>query len=91
MALLGVVALVAGVVAATMGTYLGWVLWSQRRAGAPGLLRTAALTCPKCGGSFEYRFVPGTALTAVRFGSRRYVACPLCHRWSIFPFTGAGR
>ena len=71
--------------------YLVWVLGSNRRAGASGLAREVGLTCPKCGGSFDYRFVPGASHTAMRLGRSRYMACPLCHRWSGFPLIRSGR
>jgi hypothetical protein len=45
------------------------------------------LTCPKCGGAFDYAFIPGASLTAVRLWDRRYMACPICHRWSVFRMT----
>jgi len=76
------------VVAATLGVYLGWALWSNRRAGASGLVRTDRLTCPKCNGSFEYPFVPGASMSSLRLGRSRYMACPLCHRWSVIRLTG---
>jgi hypothetical protein len=45
---------------------------------------TRHLTCPKCGGQFDYEFVPGASLTAIRLGTSRYMRCPLCHRFAIF-------
>ncbi len=47
------------------------------------------LTCPKCGGSFDYEYVPGASLTAVRLGGSRYMRCPLCHQWSVFRLSAA--
>ena len=45
---------------------------------------TSRLSCPKCGKTFDYRWVPGGSLTAVRLGPTRYMRCPLCHKWSDF-------
>jgi len=46
------------------------------------------LTCPKCGGQFEYQFVWGASLTAVRLGTSRYMRCPLCQKWALFRLLG---
>lgn len=67
--------------------YLVWVLWSNRRRGVSGFVRTVPLTCPKCQGRFDYAFVPGASVTAFRLGTGRYLACPVCRRWSYFPLT----
>jgi hypothetical protein len=48
------------------------------------------LTCPKCGGQFDYEFVPGGSVTAVRLGTSRYLRCPLCHRFATFRVFGEG-
>lgn len=56
----------------------------NRRTGRRGLVQKSRLTCPKCGETFDYEWVPGAALTAVRLGNSRYMACPLCHHWSTF-------
>ncbi len=56
----------------------------NRRTGARGFVQRSRLTCPKCHRTFDYDWVPGGALTAVRLGTYRYFACPLCHRWSMF-------
>lgn len=45
----------------------------------------AHLTCPKCRQEFDYDFIPGASVTAIRLAGRHYMACPLCHRWSLFP------
>jgi hypothetical protein len=45
------------------------------------------MKCPKCGGEFDYEYYPGASWTAVRLWNRRYMACPLCHRWSLFPVS----
>ena len=56
----------------------------NRKSGNTGFVQRSRLTCPKCGRAFDYEWVPGAALTAVRLGSSRYMACPLCHKWSTF-------
>ena len=56
----------------------------NRRFGTQGFVQRSRLTCPKCHQTFDYEWVPGGALTAVRLGSSRYMACPLCHKWSTF-------
>ncbi len=56
----------------------------NRRFGTHGVVQRSRLTCPKCHQSFDYEWVPGAALTAVRLGPSRYMACPLCHKWSMF-------
>jgi hypothetical protein len=42
------------------------------------------LRCPKCEKEFDFDYVPGASFTALRLGKSRYMACPLCHRWSLF-------
>lgn len=42
------------------------------------------LTCPHCGGHFEYEYIPGASASAVRLGTKRYMKCPLCSRWGTF-------
>lgn len=56
----------------------------NRALGSPGIVSRARLVCPKCQQTFDYDFVPGAAVTAIRLGTSRYMACPLCHRWSTF-------
>ena len=56
----------------------------NRRTGASGFVQASRLTCPKCHQTFDYEWIPGSALTAVRLGTSRYMRCPLCHQWSIF-------
>jgi len=41
-------------------------------------------TCPKCAGEFDFDYAPGVSFTSIRLAGRRYMACPLCHRWSQF-------
>jgi hypothetical protein len=45
---------------------------------------TRRLRCPHCQGEFDYDFVPGGSVTAVRLGTSRYMRCPLCHRFGLF-------
>ncbi|MGP8078811.1 MAG: hypothetical protein ACLQD8_00460 [Thermoplasmata archaeon] len=52
---------------------------------------TVALACPHCRGSFDYEFVPGTSLTAVRLGRSRYMRCPLCRQYATFRVDGKSR
>ena len=59
----------------------------NRTLGSPGLVSRVRLVCPKCRQTFDYDFVPGAALTAIRLGTSRYMACPLCHKWSTFDMT----
>jgi len=42
------------------------------------------LRCPHCQEEFDYAFVPGASVTAVRLGTSRYMRCPLCHRYAVF-------
>ncbi len=49
-----------------------------------GLHYTSELTCPKCGKTFDYNWVPGGSFTALRLGSKRYISCPHCHEWSTY-------
>ncbi|MEM0129768.1 MAG: hypothetical protein QXG65_06400 [Thermoplasmata archaeon] len=65
------------------------VIWGissrlNRRTGNRGVAQLSRLTCPHCGKTFDYEWIPGASLTAVRLGSSRYMACPLCHKWSTF-------
>ena len=83
------VGIAVAAVVVVVGVYLGWVVWANRRAGSRGLARRVRLTCPKCGGSFEYAFVPGASLSSLRLGASRYLACPLCRRWSVIRLSGA--
>jgi hypothetical protein len=59
----------------------------NRRSGGRGVVQRSRLDCPKCGRTFDYEWIPGAALTAVRLGRNRYMACPLCRRWSTFIVT----
>lgn len=48
---------------------------------------TRRLRCPRCHGEFDYDLVPVMSVTAIRLGTSRYMRCPLCHRWGMFPLT----
>lgn len=50
----------------------------------PRVVQTSHLQCKKCGAEFDYRFVPGGSLTALRLGKSRYMRCPVCKKWSLF-------
>jgi hypothetical protein len=67
--------------------YLAWVLSKGRAAGTRGVVQRSHLTCPKCGREFDYDWIPGASFTAVRLGPQRYMACPICHKWSVFPIV----
>lgn len=45
------------------------------------------VTCPKCGKTFDYEFVPGGSLSAIRLGKYRYMRCRECGRWALFDIT----
>jgi len=45
------------------------------------------LRCPHCQKEFEYDLVPGMSVTALRLGTSRYMRCPLCRRWGVFPLN----
>lgn len=45
------------------------------------------VTCPKCGQSFEYEFVPGGSFTSIRLGPYRYMRCQKCGKWALFNIT----
>ena len=63
---------------------LYYLLWAPRSGYSGGLTQRSRLRCPKCGQTFDYDWIPGAALTAVRLGNSRYMACPLCGHWSTF-------
>jgi len=42
------------------------------------------LKCPKCGYEFEYEWIPLASITSIRWGKKRYMRCPKCHKWSWF-------
>ncbi len=56
-----------------------------REIGSSGVVMRSRLDCPKCHRTFDYDWIPGASFSAVRLGTSRYMACPLCGRWSVFP------
>jgi uncharacterized C2H2 Zn-finger protein len=48
------------------------------------------LRCPHCQQVFDYAFVPGASVTAVRLGTSRYMRCPLCDRFALFSLRAPG-
>lgn len=47
-------------------------------------MTTSILKCRKCGFRFNYSFIPGASVSAVRLGSSRYMRCPKCSRFGLF-------
>lgn len=79
---IGVALLIVAVLIYVLGVVLG------RRVGTKGIVQRSHLRCPKCEQEFDYDWIPGASFTAVRLGPARYMACPLCHRWSTFDLYG---
>ncbi|MDG7010014.1 MAG: hypothetical protein JRN16_03105 [Nitrososphaerota archaeon] len=50
----------------------------------PKAVQTSHLKCKKCGVEFDYRWVLGGSLTAIRLWNSRYFRCPSCKKSSIF-------
>jgi hypothetical protein len=46
------------------------------------------MLCLKCDQIFDYEYFRGVSVTALRFGSTRYMRCPLCGQYSRFNMTG---
>jgi len=53
------------------------------------LSQTRRLVCPKCKGTFDYEFLPGGSLTAIRLGNSRYMRCPICQKFALFNLSAA--
>jgi hypothetical protein len=87
--LLGIGLAVVAVVAVILALYFLQIRRRNRRTGSRSYVQHSRLTCPKCQGTFDYTWYPGAALTAVRLGDDRYMACPLCHKWSVFNIMDA--
>ena len=79
----------AVVVVLLLATYYAWVYRRNRAMGSPGIVSRSRLTCPKCHETFDFDYLPGASLTAARLGRSRYMACPLCHKWSTFDLSAA--
>lgn len=67
--------------------FYGWVYRRNKKLGTPGIVMRTHLACPKCHQQFDYDFIPGASFTAVRLGTSRYMACPMCKKWAIFPMV----
>lgn len=76
------------VVASALGGYYYWTYRRNAALGTPGIVSRSRLTCSHCHQTFDYDFLPGASLTAVRLGSSRYMACPICRRWGVFSLLG---
>lgn len=50
----------------------------------PHVIQLSHLKCKKCGGEFDYAYLPGGSLTSIRLGNSRLLRCPICKKWSIF-------
>jgi hypothetical protein len=57
---------------------------STEGSRAGGLVQLSHLKCEKCGGEFDYAWVPFGSFTAIRLGPSRYFACPICNKRSVF-------
>ena len=85
MSIVGSVALGVGIgVIVLLVVFYLYLYRRNRSEGSRGIVTRSRLTCPKCHQTFDYDYVPGASLTAVRLGTSRYMECPLCHQWSIF-------
>ncbi len=80
---------VAVVVLAFVVGFYAWTLRRNRKMGSPGVVSRSRLTCPQCHQTFDFDYVPGASLTAIRLGRSRYMACPLCGKWSTFDLSEA--
>jgi hypothetical protein len=67
-----------------LAIWLSLVARRGRAVGTRGLVQRSRLTCPRCHETFNYDWVPGGSFTSVRLGKGRYMACPLCQKWSYF-------
>lgn len=82
------IALTVGIVLIALVVFFYLRVYRRNQVlGTPGLVTRVRLVCPKCHQTFDYDFVPGAAVSAVRLGTSRYMACPLCHKWSMFDMT----
>lgn len=81
--------ILASVVAIFAVSWFAYVYLRGRRLGTRGYVQRSHLTCPKCRREFDYDWVPGASFTSVRLVKGRYMACPLCHRWSYFDICAA--
>ncbi len=79
---------VAGILVLIAVVVWAIILRRGRSLGTRGVVQRSRLTCPKCHRVFDYDWIPGASFTAVRLGTGRYMACPLCGRWSYFDLYG---
>ena len=49
-----------------------------------GLHITSRLTCSRCGGTFDYNWLPGGSFDAIRWGKYRFMRCQICGKASWF-------
>jgi hypothetical protein len=75
---------ITAVVIVVLVVFYAHILRRGRRIGTRGIIQRSQLTCPKCHREFDFDWFPGGSVTALRLGKARYMACPLCHRWSTF-------
>ncbi|MHB8352402.1 MAG: hypothetical protein ACYDFT_06945 [Thermoplasmata archaeon] len=62
----------------------------NQKTGPTGLVRHSRLTCPKCGRTFDFEWMPFGSVSAFRLGNgKRYMACPICTKWSTFDLLDA--
>lgn len=74
--------LILVVLLAVLLAFMFWgVRWTGPSGNGPFL---SHLVCEKCGGQFDYAWVPGMSLTSIRWFNSRYMACPVCGRPSMF-------
>jgi hypothetical protein len=57
------------------------------RRGVKGLTLMSHLQCPKCGGEFDYVYIPGISFTSIRMGGSRLLRCPVCGKSSVFDLS----
>ena len=92
MSLVGLLGLLlAAVIVAALVAFYAWVYRRNRAQGGGGFVSRSRLTCPQCHQTFDYDYVPGASLTALRLGRARYMRCPLCHRWGVFDLASTRR
>ena len=49
------------------------------------------LECRKCGYRFNYEFIPGMSVDAMRLGMDRYMRFPKCRKWGRFSLLNPGK
>lgn len=61
-----------------------FLLARTRKASSLGIVHLSHVKCSKCGTEFDYAWIPGASLTAVRLFNSRYFRCPICRKFSLF-------